>query len=110
MNMESFENNLDEQRQLLRSLQHLLQKQIEMAHQGDIGGVSMVSKQAGDVAKKIAQRIILEKVTFKNQREQLRRLYADLCLILATEKADVAGRLNHIRKGKKTIKAYRSNT
>jgi hypothetical protein len=109
MNVESFENNLNEQRQLLSSLQHLLQKQIEMVRHSDIGAVELISRQADDLAKKIAQTKILEQSGFKDQREQLRRLYIDLCLVLATEKADVAGRLKHIRKGKKTIAAYHNN-
>jgi len=109
MNLKSVENNLHEQRQLLSSLQHLLEKQIELAHQGDISTVEMVSKQASDLAKKIAQTEILEQAAFKEQRERLQSLYADLCLVLTTEKADVADRLNHIHKGKKAIAAYHNN-
>lgn len=110
MNSENVENNLDQQRQLLSDLQHLLEKQIELAQQGDISTVELVSKQAGELAKKIAQTKILEQAAFKDNRERLRSLYVDLCLVLTTEKADVVERLNHIRKGRKTIKAYRSNT
>ena len=109
MNLKSVENNLDEQRHLLGDLQHLLEKQIDLAHQGDISAVEMASMQAGAMAKKIAQTKILEQAAFKDQRERLQSLYADLCLVLTTEKANIADRLNHIRKGKKTIATYHDN-
>lgn len=109
MNLKTAENNLDEQRQLLSDLQHLLEKQIELAHQGDISAVEMLGKQAGDLAKKIAQTKILEQVAFKDNRERLQSLYADLCLVLAAEKANIAEKLTHVRKGKKTIEAYHSS-
>jgi len=109
MNVQSFENNPDEEQQLLSDLQHLLEKQIELAHQGDISAVEMVSKQASDLAKKITQTEILKQTAFKDQRQRLQSLYANLCLVLTAEKTNVADQLKHIRKGKKAIACYHNN-
>jgi len=109
MSVENLQNNLNDPQQLVSDLQHLLQKQIELAQQGEISTVELMSQQADDLVKKIAQTKILEQPAFKDQRERLRSLYADLCIVLATEKADVIDRLNHVRKGKKTIAAYHNN-
>jgi hypothetical protein len=93
----------------LDDLQSLLEKQIELAQQGNISDVEVLSKQAGPVVEKIAQAGILELAEFKNQREQLQKLYKDLCLVITAQKADTGEKLGRVRKGKKTVEVYRNN-
>ena len=52
---------------------------------------------------------VFESSEFKSQREQLRKLYQDLCLALTAQQAETAEELSRVRKGKKTIETYRSN-
>ena len=99
----------DKQIYLLDELQSLLEKQIKLAQQGNISGVEVLSKQASSLVRKIAQSGVLESSEFKSQREQLRKLYQDLCLALTAQQAETAEELSRVRKGKKTIATYRGN-
>lgn len=94
---------------LLDSLQILLEKQIELAKEGNISGVEVLSKQADSLTGKIAQTGILELPEFQNRREQLRRLYDTLSLAITARKAETCENLSRVRKGRKTIGTYRSN-
>ena len=99
----------DKQTHLLDDLQSLLEKQMELAQQGNISGVEVLSKQANSLVRKIAQTRILELREFKNRREQLQKLYDSLLLAITAQRAEVAGEISRVRKGKKTIEAYHSN-
>ena len=94
---------------LLDELQSLLEKQIELAQQGNISGIEVLSRQAGSLVEKIAQMRIPESAEFKSQREQLQKLYKELCLAIAAQRADICERLSWVRKGRKTVEAYRNN-
>ena len=94
---------------VLDDLQSLLEKQIELARQGNIRDVEALSKQTSSLVVKIRERGILELAEFKNRREQLQKLYEALYLAITAQKAGTFEELKQVRKGKRTIKAYRSN-
>jgi hypothetical protein len=75
--------SIDEQICLLSDLQSLLERQIELARQGNISDVEVLSKQANSVVEGIVQTGILGLAEFKNRREQLQKLYRDLCRAIA---------------------------
>lgn len=93
----------------LDDLKGLLEEQIKLARQGNISDVETLCRQADSLVREIKQAGILEQPEFKNQRQQLRKLYEDLRLAITTQKAGVEEELNHIRKGKKTIETYRNS-
>jgi len=102
----------DDQIHLLDELQVLLEKQIELARQGSIRDVGILSERGAWLVGKIVQTGILDATNPAldvGRREQLRKLYEDLCLAIAAQKADVSEKLSRVRKGKKTIHAYRSH-
>lgn len=99
----------DKQVHLLDDLQILLERQIELARQGNVGDVEALSRQADSLVEKIARTGILERAEFKNRRERLQKLCNSLCLAITAQQADTAERLRRVRKGKKTIQIYRSN-
>ncbi len=99
----------DKQTHLLDDLQSLLEKQIELAQQGNISGVEVLSKQASSLVVEIAQTGILELREFKKRRERLQKLYEELCLALTAAKAETVEKLSQVRRGKRTIETYRSN-
>ncbi len=109
MSTDSVEIIPDGQIHLLNELQSLLEKQIELARQSNINGIEVLSKQASPLVEEIARSVVLESSEFKSQREQLRKLYQDLCLALTVQQAETAEELSRVRKGKKTIETYRSN-
>ena len=93
----------------LDDLQSLLEKQIELAQQGNVSEVEVLNEQAGSLVEKTIQMGILESPEFKSRREQLQKLYSRLCLAVTAQRADVAEKLSRVRKGKKTIETYHSN-
>ena len=101
--------NTNEQTQLLDCLQSLLERQIELAQQANIGDVELLSEQTTCLVEKIAQTGVLESAEFENRREQLQRLYSDLNLALFARKDDVVEKLKQIQKGIKIVQAYRRN-
>jgi len=109
MSTDSDEIIPDEQIHLLDELQDLLEKQIELARQGNINEIEVLSKQASSLVGKIARSGILESSGFKSQRGQLRKLYQDLCLSLTAQQAANSTELSRVRNGKKTIATYRGN-
>jgi len=109
MSTDSDEIIPDEQIHLLDELRNLLEKQIELARQGNINEIEVLSKQASSLVGEIARSGVLESSEFKSQREELRKLYQDLCLALTAQQAETAKELSRVRKGKKTIATYRGN-
>ncbi len=94
---------------LLDKLQNILQRQIELARQGNIGEVEALVEQAGFLVERISDLEILELPEYKNYREKLQRLYKELCLILAERKTGIAEELSRIRKGRRTVQTYHSS-
>jgi len=94
---------------LLDDLQNLLEKQMKLIQRGRISDVELLCRQADSLVNDINRTGILERAEHKNRREQLLTLYNKLCLAITAQKADVSEKLSRIRKGKKTILAYRNN-
>jgi len=86
-----------------------LEKQIELARQSNINEIEVLSKQAGSLVGEIERSGVLESAEFRSRREQLRKLYQNLCLALAAQQAETAEKLSQVRRGKKTIEVYRNN-
>ena len=101
----------DERIHLLDELQSLLERQIELARQGNpaSGQIEVLSKQAGCLVEKIAQTGILELPGFENRRERLRDLYRKLSIILMTERSKTSEQLNKTHKFKKMFAMYRNS-
>ena len=99
----------DKHTQLLDDLQSLLEQQINLARQGNAGGVEVLGEQANCLVEEIAQTGILESSEFKSRRERLQGLYEELCLAITAQKADVSEKLTRARQGRKVIVTYRNN-
>jgi hypothetical protein len=96
---------------MLDELQSLLEEQIKLTRRGNPASkrIEVLSKQADSLVGRIVQSGILESAEFKNRREHLKKLYDTLHLAITAQKADTSAKLNQVRRGKKTIEAYRSN-
>lgn len=93
---------------LLDKLQTVLQKQIRLARQGDVSNAESLARQAGLLMEKVTESGVLELTEFKNHRQKLQSLYKNLCLTIAAQKTEIADQLSRVRKGRKTIGAYRN--
>lgn len=94
---------------LLDALQNLLQKQIDLARQGNVAAVERLSEQADVLVKKITGLHLLEMPRFRQRRTGLEKLYRNLHLLITSRKDEISGQMKQIRKGKMTVKSYREN-
>ncbi len=109
MTNDNAKNIPDKNGDLLRDLQTLLEKQIRLAHKGDMTGVESLGEQAGSLIELILKGDLLKQTGFEKQREKLLKLYEQLSVTISAKKSETSGQLSRIRKGKKTVAAYRGN-
>jgi hypothetical protein len=101
--------NSEDETELVGELEKLLKRQIELARRGSISGLEPLAGKSEGLVAKITAAGLLEKPEHKAGKERLVKLYRDLQLLLSTQKADVAGQLKSIDKGKRTLSVYRGN-
>jgi hypothetical protein len=106
--MADSKNAMAEERHLLAELESLLQRQIDLAHKGNISGAERLAQQAGLLVDRIVRTGILQLPELNSRSRQLQKLYEDLRLAVTTQKADTAAKLSHVRKGRRTARAYRT--
>jgi hypothetical protein len=101
----------ERQANILQGLQNLLEKQIELTRRGgsDSARFEHLNKQADVLVKWIAQSKILRQDRFGGNKEKLARTYDELCLAIKAEQREIAESLGKVRKGRKTISAYKQN-
>ena len=92
----------------LNDLQNLLEKQTELVKRGNISGIESLAEQANSLIDQITRAGLLKHAEFAGHREKLKRLYDDLCMAVAAQKADVSEKISRVRKGRKTIQTYRN--
>jgi len=90
-------------------LQNLLEKQTRLLKRGNISGIESLARQANSLIDQIAHAGLLETAEFADHRKKLKRLYDDLHMAIAVQKADVSEKISRVRKGRKTIQTYRNN-
>ena len=101
----------NKQMKLLDDLQSLLEKQIELAQQGNAAGsrLETLNEQTDSLIGQIVLTGTLESTEFKKRQGQLQELYKELCLALTAAKADTAEKISQVRKGRKTVGTYRNS-
>ncbi len=112
MNTDDVEFTFDHQVRLLDELHSVLTNQLQLARQGNSTNkqFGVLTSKASALVKEIERTGILDRNELRYRRETLRKRYENLCLIVAAQKANVCRELSRIRKGKKTISVYRTNT
>ena len=101
----------DGRKDMLDELLNLLEQQIELVHQGNSSGgrFEALSSRTDSFVREIAKMKILQLEEMKEQRTKLGKSYDRLRLALIAQKNDVSDKLCQIRRGRKTIGAYRDN-
>ena len=109
MNTKTVETAQKEDIVLLNRLTKLLEEQINVIHHSDMTGrkVEILAEQTQVLVDEAAQKHLLDLEQFKDHREHIKRLYNNLNLALIARKNEAEKQINQIRKGKKTIGAYR---
>jgi hypothetical protein len=101
--------NADEETLLLGELENLVEKQIELARRGGIAAVERLMREGDWLVEKIKSAGLLEKPEFESRRQRLNNLYRQLQLAISSQKGVVDGQLKSVRKGKRTLSAYRGS-
>ena len=91
------------------ALQNLLEKQIELAKRGNVSKTEPLETQVNSLIEQIKQERYLEDAEFADSRRNLKKLFDELCIAIAAQKADVSEKISRIRKGRNIIQTYRSN-
>ena len=96
---------------MLDELQGLLEKQLELAHQGNSASeqIEVLGRQADCLVEKITQAGILERAEFESQKKRLKKSYEALHLAISAQKAETSENLIQVRRGKKIVGTYRRN-
>ena len=93
----------------LNNLKMILKEQLKLARQGNFSSVEALGERAAPIVEEISQSGDFEPAEFQGQREQIKKLYEELNLSLTIQKNHTAEELSRIRRGRKTIGAYRNN-
>ena len=101
----------DKQTSMLDELLSLLERQLELARQGNSAGeqIEVLCRQADCLVKEITQTGILELPEFEGQKMRIKKSYEDLHLALTAQKVDTAEKLSQARRGRRLIETYRKN-
>ena len=111
MNTDNMKPTVSQQEYLLDELQSLLAKQLQLARQGNSTNeqFGVLAGKASSLVKEIERTGILDRAEFQYRRENLRKRYENLCLIVAAEKANVGRDISQIQKGRRILGTYRNN-
>ena len=90
-------------------LQLLLERQVDLARQGNLTAVSALTEQLDAVVAQIGRLGVAETKEFEQRRRTIERLYDRLSLVLTTACSDIDNEVKRIRMGRKVLGTYRRN-
>jgi vacuolar-type H+-ATPase subunit D/Vma8 len=93
----------------LNELEKLLERQLKLLRRGSIGETKTLAEQAETLVGEIAATGCFKSAMLGSKQTKLQKLYQELCLAVTARKADAAEQLEHLRKGKMTLRSYRKN-
>ncbi|MCE5186749.1 MAG: hypothetical protein LLF76_11560 [Planctomycetaceae bacterium] len=97
----------DEQvRQMAAYIEDLLSRQIERLKRYDLDGAMRLAEEAKPLADTLADGKYLDRPGLEPLRDRTRGLYRELCLVIASQRQEVADKLEQIRTGLKTLGKY----
>ncbi|MHC5059877.1 MAG: hypothetical protein ACYTFK_02165 [Planctomycetota bacterium] len=96
-------------KQMVDYLENILTRQLERVRNYDLDGAMSLAEEANDLAATVGREKILERPDYADERWRIKKLYKDICLILASERHEVSEKLQQIRKGLKALGVYGEN-
>lgn len=98
--------NEDSYPQMVSYLENILMRHLERLRNYDLDGAMILAEEANDIAVKVGSSGILDRPEFAEDKGRIWKLYNEINLIIASERQEVAGKIQSIRKGIKTLGAY----
>ena len=96
-------------KQMVAYLENILTRQLEKVRNYDLDGALALAEEANNLAASIGREKILERPDYAHERRRIKKLYKDICLIIASERQEVGAKLKQIRKGIKALGVYGDN-
>jgi len=96
-------------KQMVAYLENILTRQLARVRNYDLDGAIALAAEANDLAASIGREKILERPDYADEHRRIKKLYKDLCLIIASERQEVGEKLKQIRKGIKALGVYGDN-
>jgi len=93
---------------LVAGLENILEKQLKLMRSSRDKAVFDLAGQTTDFVNVIEQKEILKDDKFATQRSNIQKLFSELTLATAERKLFVSSELTKIRKGKKSVGAYKN--
>lgn len=93
---------------LVSGLEDILEKQLKLMRSSRDKAAFDLAEQTTESVGVIGRKGILKDDKFATQRQNIQRLYKELTLATAERKQSVSSELNKIRKGKKSVGAYKN--
>jgi len=98
-------HNSDEK--LIAGLENILAKQLKLMRSSRDQASVELADQTSELVGIIGQKGLLKDEKFSTQRSNIQKLYQELTLATAERKNSVSDELNKIRRGKRTVGAYK---
>lgn len=92
--------------QMIAYLEDLLSRQLEKLRKYDLDGAFQLAEQSREMADQVAGLGLLERPEFDQEKEQIRGLYNQICLVIASERQEVSEKLKQIREGIRVLSKY----
>ncbi len=93
-------------RRMLDRLHGLLERQLELVHQGNVGAAERLCEQADALVREIAEAHAFDRIDGTERRQSLQLLYRELCLTLTAQREETSSALRAVRRGKRVLRAY----
>lgn len=92
--------------QMASYVEELLTRQIGRLKQYDLDGAMRLAQETQPFADKLSQGRELNRPGLEAQKNRVQGLYKELCLVIASQRQEVADKLGQIRTGLKTLGTY----
>jgi hypothetical protein len=90
-------------------LHELLEKQLELVHQGHLAAAESLCEQTGRLVTTIVTADMLAGPGGDDRRRSLLRIYQELSLMLTAQRQETCAALHTIRRGRRMLRVYREN-
>ena len=100
----------DEATSAIGQLRRLLERQLELVHQGHLAAAESLCEQTGRLVTMVGAEDVLAGPDGDDRRRSLLRLYQELSLMLTAQRQETCAALHTIRRGRRMLRVYRKNT
>ena len=87
-------------------LEYLLSRQAERLRRYDLDGALSLAEESATIAEKVTGGGILNLKGSEQLKKRIEQLYKEICLMIASQRQEVSGKLEQIRTGLRALGTY----